>query len=74
MTKTRHRGRPRKKEENFELVGIPKAMTQLIDKYRAWEKFQERYYITSRAEFIRRALSIYFEKLKEELGSMEEIE
>ena len=74
MTDKRHRGRPRKKEENFDLISVPKDMVDFLDKLREWEKFRERYYVTSRAEFVRRALSHYFKMIKDEIGTFEEEE
>ena len=51
---------------DYESVSLPKDMLAYIDKLRATDYVRRKYYFTSRAQFIRYAITHFFEKIRDE--------
>ncbi len=59
----KHQSMPR---NDFESISLPKDMLRYIDELRKTEFIRKKYYFTSRAQFIRYAITLFFEKIHEE--------
>ena len=49
--------------EDFESISLPKDMLKYIDELRKTNHIRKKYFFTSRAQFIRHAITLFFEKL-----------
>ena len=48
---------------DYESVSLPKDMLRYIDELRKTIYIRKKYYFTSRAQFIRYAITLFFEKI-----------
>ena len=53
-------------ESDYESVSLPKDMLAYIDELRKTIYVRKKYYFTSRAQFIRYAITLFFEKIDKE--------